>query len=110
MMLVGLWGAERAESSVSRKAAVWVALLVVQTAERLVVEMVAMKAVSLADSKAVDSVDESADLLVVMRVDMKALLMAGWMVVELGQRMVAWKVVCLVAPSADDWVVVMAGD
>ena len=43
--------------------------------------------------KAVDSADETADLLVAMRADRKVYVMAGWMVVELGQLMVAWKVV-----------------
>ena len=46
MMLVDEWDAERAELTVSRMAALWVAWLVVQTAERLVDETVAMKAVS----------------------------------------------------------------
>ena len=60
--------------------------------------------------KAVDSVDETADLLVAMRADRKVYVMAGWMAVELGQLTVAWKVECWVATLVDDWVVVMAGD
>ena len=37
-------------------------------------------------------VDGTAALLVVMRVERKVCEMAGWMAVELGQLMVAWKV------------------
>ena len=60
--------------------------------------------------KAVESVDETADLLVAMTVERKVCVMAGWMAVELGQLTVAWKVECWVAPLADDWVVAMVGE